>query len=77
MKLVACFIMADLYLWWVKGRLYEDGRDSILLGCLHVFRAVGFCLSFSRVARYALLWKTKAHETIAANPSTLIDRSYL
>ena len=26
---------------------------SVLLGCLHASRTVGFCLSFSHVARYA------------------------
>ena len=56
-----------------KGRFYKlvsmEGRVSLLLGCLHASRTIGFCFSFSHVVRYAPSWKTKAYGTIAANLS--------
>ena len=57
-----------------------EGSVSILLGCIGITsasRTVSFCFSFSHVARYAPLWKTKNNGTIAANPSqTNIESTY-
>ena len=36
-----------------------EGRDSIPLGCLHASHTIVCCFSFSCVARFALLWKSK------------------
>ena len=56
-----------------KGRFYKvvsmEGRVSLLLGCLHASRTVGFCFSFSHVVLYAPSWKTNTYGTIAANLS--------
>ena len=56
-----------------EGRFYKlvstESRVSMLLGCIRASRTVSFCFSFSHVARYAPLWKTKTSGTIATNPS--------